>query len=207
MELRILLMLVKKNIFAIAFIALLTTIGGIGYSLRSATGYEVAVGLVTGYENTRTDSKNFYQFDGFYASQAAERFSQVIVGVLKGAATAKEIYDTAGIPIPSATIKSLGSAFKPQKNTERVVEVTFGATSEDAAQKLATALGKVMDTQAEIATKGSAEGSFRVMTSKPVVTKSQPLTVVWGAVGMLIGLLVGISFYLVQSYLKAEEGQ
>lgn len=203
MELRIFFKLIKRYWLGIFLITLSTTIGAVGFSLKKPVGYDVAVGVVTGYENNQKENNAFYQFDGFYASQAAERFSQVILGVLKSASTTKEIYDTAGIPLEDVSIKALSQVFKPQKRTERVIEVNYSAPNPEEAEKLGKALATVMNIQAEIETKGSKEGSFKVLTSPPVILKASPNTFIWAFLGMAGGLFLALSIVLAVAYFRA----
>jgi len=203
MELRIFLSLIKQYWLGIVLVTLCTTLGAVGFSLKKPVAYDVAVGIVTGYENNQKENNAFYQFDGFYASQAAERFSQVILGVLKSASTTKEIYDTAGIPLEDVSIKALSQVFKPQKRTERVIEVDYSASSPEEAGKLGKALATVMNIQAEIETKGSKEGSFKVLTSAPVILKASPNTLIWALLGVAGGLFLALFTILGIAYFRA----
>lgn len=207
MELRLLINLLKKNVVAILLVCLATTVGAAGYTLRRPISYDIAVALVTNYEgkNVSENAAPYYRFDGFYAFQAAERFSQVVVGVLKSANAASEIYQRAGIPLEATSISALSKMFKPQKTTERVVEVTFSATSKEEGGKLAKALAEFMNVQAQIASKASKEGSFSVAVSEPVVLKTTSHLLIWTLIGLLGGFGLSVSFVVLIYYFKEDE--
>lgn len=206
MELRFLIHLIKKNFILIIFICLATTLGAVSYTIRKPLSYDVAVALVTNYESKAPlgANQNYYRFDGFYAFQAAERFSQVIVGVLKSANAAKEIYQLAGVPLDAVSISELSKRFKPDKRTERVVEVTYSANTKEEAKKLGEAMQHFMNTQAQIASKSSEEGSFSVATSDPVILRARSRLLIWGSVGFLGGLLLSIMVAGLIYYFKED---
>lgn len=215
MELRLLITLLKKNTLLIVLVTLASTVGALGYSLRSTGGYDVSVSLTTNYEtkdanieieeereNQDAPDSPYYEFDGYYAFQAAERFSQVVVGVLKGASASQEIYNLAQVPIKQKSISALSKTFKPEKQTERVVEVLFSAQDEAQAGKLATALGIFMQGQAAEASKAVDEGTFTVITSTPVIMPSRSQWAIFAALGLLGGLFLSVSIALLMYYFK-----
>ncbi|MEI6222723.1 MAG: hypothetical protein WCP97_08215 [bacterium] len=203
MEFRTLLQLLKKNFLFIILLTVATTAGSALYVLRKPPSVDVSVSLVTNYESKSDNSTApYYRFDGYYPFLAAERYSQVVVGVLKSASAAQDIFTAANVPLKTKNVSDLSKIFKPQKRTERVVEVLFSSDSKENGEKLAKGLEIFMKAQSEIASKASGEGSFVVTTSAPVIFPSPTSLIIWIAIGLLSGVVISITLILILHAIK-----
>lgn len=88
---------------------------------------------------------NEYEFDGFYAIQATERFADTLAGWLSSPDLVAEVYRRAELPSPASSIRRLANVFTTRRLSGQVVEVRFQASTEEQARTILTAVKNVIE--------------------------------------------------------------
>ncbi len=143
-----------------------------------------------------------YQFDGYYALQAADLFSQTIVSWLQTPSVLVEIYDSAGITTPVHSIRSLTSRFKTKKYSSQNIVVTFSAPSQEEAKRLATAITDVITARAKDVNRTTDDQSiFELTGSPPVIVKADPSPLLIGSISLVVGIVLALFLVPLVEYL------
>lgn len=85
------------------------------------------------------------------------------------------------------------------------VEVKFKASGKDEAEKLSSAIVKVINNKTiKIQESSNQEISFRVESGNPVIMETRPDIAVNSIIGLLSGFLLGIFFIFTKEYFRKE---
>lgn len=145
-----------------------------------------------------------YQFDGYYALQAADLFSQTVVSWLQTPSVLVEISERAGSATPVTSIRSLTSRFKTKKYSSQNIVVTFAASSEDEAKRLASAVTDVITTRAQDVNRTTDnQALFGLVASQPVIVRAEPSPYLIGVVSLLVGIVLALFLVPFVEYLFA----
>ncbi len=137
-----------------------------------------------------------YQYDGYYAIQASDLFSQTVLSWFLTPSVLLEIYERAGIDPQVSSIEELTSRFKAKKYSAQNIVVRFSERDQATAEKISTALTDVIEGRASAANKASDGTSlFEVDGVAPVIIKDRPVrwlsAVIGGVASMILALVIG----------------
>jgi capsular polysaccharide biosynthesis protein len=167
--------------------------------VQYVTSMSFAVNRVSKQQTTE------YQYDGYYAIQAADLFSQTLVSWLQTPSVLVEIYSKAGIQTNDSSFRSLTSRFKTKKYSSQNVVVTYSASSEEQATKLGSALSDVVQQKTESAnTTPDSQSLFQIAASKPVIIRSTPDPILIGAASFVVGVALALFLVPFAAYVAAS---
>ncbi|MBI4426638.1 MAG: hypothetical protein HY567_03595 [Candidatus Kerfeldbacteria bacterium] len=147
-----------------------------------------------------------YQYDGFYALQAADLFAQTVVSWLQTPSVLVEIYDRAGISSNAAPLRTLTSRFKTKKYSAQNIVVTYSTPTEEEGQRIAKALTDVLSARTAAVNRTAAgEALFEVPAAKPVVVKATPDPWLVGVLAVVIGVTLSIFLIPLVDYLARAQ--
>lgn len=116
-----------------------------------------------------------YQFDGYYALQAADLFAQTVVSWFSTPAILQEIYQQANLDPEIQSVDSLPSRFHVKKYSAQNIVVRFNERTPARARQVAQAMSEVMARQTEQLNKTADNKSiFALVAAKPVVADTKP---------------------------------
>ena len=117
----------------------------LGYVVASALPTKWSVSTAyTINQRPRQASDKAYSYDGYYALEAAQLFTDTLIGWFATPSVAVEIYHEAGIPLTDADAAKAAANFRPKRFSSQIVTVRFSADTQADAQKLADAAAKVI---------------------------------------------------------------
>ncbi|MBI5404748.1 MAG: hypothetical protein HY976_00825 [Candidatus Kerfeldbacteria bacterium] len=187
-------------------ILILTVAGAYGWQMLQPVRYSTSMSL--GVNRVNADQTPDYQFDGYYALQAADLFSQTLVSWMQTPSILVEIYDQAGLPTDVDSIRGLTSRFKTKKVAAQNVVVTYSSPTQAEAEKLATAITAVT-TRLTATVNRSADNKafFELVAAKPVIVKAKMDPVITGVAAGMVGLVLALFLVPFVAYVSAASRQ
>lgn len=115
-----------------------------------------------------------YQYDGYYALQAADLFAQTVVSWFRTPAVLQEMYQRANLDPEIQSVDSLPTRFRVKKYSAQNIVVRFSESTNDRAKRLSVAMGEVLTARAEELNQTADNKSlFAIAASKPVIAPDQ----------------------------------
>jgi capsular polysaccharide biosynthesis protein len=143
-----------------------------------------------------------YQFDGFYALQAADLFAKTVVSWMQTPSVLVEIYDRAGIDSSVTSLRSLTSRFKTKQYSAQNIVVTYAVPTEEEGRRIAAALTEVIGARtAAVNRTASGEALFEVPAARPVIVKAAPDPILVGLVALVVGVILAMFVVPLADYL------
>jgi len=201
MELKEYCKILKENAKLFVFAVVLIVVGSFIYFALKPISYGVSLALNitrSGVQQT-TD----YRYDDFYRLQADEKFSETVVQWLKNPRTAMDIYAKAGIDSDKMSLRQLAKIFVVEKLSAQIVSVSFSATSENSAKKIAEAVSEVVAINTESMNKNQNEDTwFAVVAQNPVIVRDEISPFIIFLASLAVGIFVGFWLVMLKHYLK-----
>ena len=201
MELKEYFKILKENAKLYVFAVVLIVVGSFIYFALKPISYGVSLALNitrSGVQQT-TD----YRYDDFYRLQADEKFSETVVQWLKNPRTAMDIYAKAGIDSDKMSLRQLAKIFVAEKLSAQIVSVSFSATSENSAKKIAEAVSEVVAINTESMNKNQNEDTwFAVVAQNPVIVRDKISPFIIFLASLAVGIFVGFWLVMLKHYLK-----
>lgn len=174
----------------ITAIACLGLIVGLGVQWLTPLTYDAAVNLMV--ERVNQESTADYQYDGYYAQQAADDLAQTVVSWLGTPSVLVEIYSAAGLDASFRSLDEASRRFQAKKYSNQNVGIRINERSSDTAEKLAVAAadtikGRVSETNKT----AGGQPMFKVVTGAVVVVARQSDWLTLGGLGLIAGGLAG----------------
>lgn len=169
--------------------------------LGALTGGLVAVFTPVKYESSLSFTVNqinkqattAYQYDGYYAIQASDLFSETIVSWFQTPSFLLEVYNRANLDPQIDSIDSFTARFKMKKYSAQNLVLEFTAPDQDQAEKLSQAIiTHVEERSGALNQNADLKALFEVKGSAPVIVKKE-MTLAMGALyGLVAGIAAGI---------------
>lgn len=140
-----------------------------------------------------------YQYDGYYALQAADLFAQTVVSWFQTPPVLQQMYQTANLDPQIASLNDLPSRFKVKKYSAQNIEVRYQETTQERAQTLSVAIAKDLTTRSA-GLNQSADGHsiFTIVSAGSTVSQARPPLML-----LLIGVgIVSFGFALLAAALR-----
>lgn len=168
----------------------------------------IAVFFANSHADTYTTSISFtvnrinkqptaeYQFDGYYALQASDLFSDTVVSWFLTPSVIVEMYEKAGLDPKLTSLSSLTSRFKIKKYSSQNIVVKFVSDSTNDGSKLAAAvIATVESKSAELNQSADRKALFEVIGAKPVTVEDSKQVILVGFVGLIIGVFLNLAIF------------
>jgi len=148
-----------------------------------------------------TQATDNYKYDGYYAVQASDIFSDNISQWLASASVASEIYSRANMKADFTDFKQFSKIFKATKLSSQYVDVRYSAKDEQSAKVIARAIVDVLQEKTDSLSKSSNEEiSFNIIYNDPLVVRSEN-SIWWNNLLAAIGgLFLGILLAFGKNY-------
>lgn len=144
-----------------------------------------------------------YKYDGYYAVQASDIFSDNISQWLSSASVVSEIYIRAKAENEMKSLKSFSKVFKADKLSSQYVRVRYSSKDRETAKNLARAMINVLQEKADLLSGASAEQiGFKVIYSDPLSVENKSDFLLNGVLAVIGGLFLGIFMALGKNYLE-----
>jgi len=148
---------------------------------------------------------NNYEYDGYYALQAADLFSGTLVSWFKSPDFVARIFSKAGVPLMTKSIRNLEKVFSVRKVSGQFITVRFSVKNEKQATDLGEAISDNLKERVEqINTSGNHALVFSVLVGKPLVVLEQRDGFVDALIAGLVVLVFGFNAVIIIDAFKGE---
>jgi hypothetical protein len=146
-----------------------------------------------------------YQYDGYYALQAADLFAQTVVSWFATPSVLREVYSNANLDPEITTVNSLPSRFRVKKYSAQNIVVRFSERDETRAKGLATSIRRVMEEKASRLNQ-TADGKalFEIVGTEPVIAPAKPSVWLWAGVALILSAGLALFIAALRYYLRAS---
>ncbi|MFH0952047.1 MAG: hypothetical protein V1838_02540 [Patescibacteria group bacterium] len=201
MELRAYITIIRKSLIWLIIVTLLTGAVGFIMAFASATKYDTSLAFSINRINKQETAD--YQFDGYYAIQASDLFTQTVTSWLATPSVLLEIYQTAAIDPQIRSLSSFSSRFTTKKYSSQNIGINFKERDEITAEKISAAIITVLQEKtATINQTADAKSLFAIVGSPPVIVMTKPVIWQWTVVGLVAGFLLALIFIYIVYYLR-----
>lgn len=186
------------------FLMIVTLVAGLAallFAVRQPVKYETSISFAANRINQ--GPTNTYEYDGYYAIQAADLFSQTVVSWFSTPSVLKEVYERAGVETQQRTLNDLTGRFSTKKYAAQNIVVTFGEASEARAKEIAQAVIETMQARAAALNQASDKKAlFELVGTKPLIVPTKQNVLLTTLAGLLAGFLVALSVVSLVAYLR-----
>ena len=187
--------LFKKYKWLIIIITVVAVCGAAVFSFVKPAYYDTSLSFSINRVNHQNTGE--YEYDGYYAIQASDLFSQTVMSWLLTPSVLLEIYESAEIDPQISSLEEISSRFKTRKYSPQNIVVRYKERDYATAEKIATAITATVEDKAKQSNKTSDdEALFEVIGTKPVIVERTPL--LW--LNLLIGFIGGLVFASLLAY-------
>jgi hypothetical protein len=172
-------------------VILIPAVLAVAFAVTRPTSYSTSISFTVNRIN-KQDVKE-YQYDGYYALQASDLFSETVVSWFLTPSVIVEMYDAASVPANVRDLSSLTARFKIKKYSSQNLGVTFTSSTESDAAKLAAAVVKTVEYKAsQLNQSADRKALFEVVGSKPVTVERSRQVFLAGTVGFVLGAFLAV---------------
>jgi capsular polysaccharide biosynthesis protein len=176
-------------------------LAALGFSFLKPVTYDTSISFSINRINRQETAE--YQYDGYYAIQASDLFSQTVMSWFMTPSVLLEIYDQAQIDPQIQSLTDLTSRFKTKKYSPQNIVVKYSERDQETATKIAAAIVTVIEKKSTDANQTSDQKAlFDVQGAKPVIVQNKPILWLNTAIGIIAGLLVGFSLAYLLAFLR-----
>jgi len=169
------------------------------YNYQSSSAIEIIR-----YQTQRQADVPYFQYNNYYANQAAAAVSDNIISWLSSASTVAEIYQRAGYPLPTASIRALSKTFTVQKKitTSAVIDISYSSKDREKAIKLIKTASELVKERVEQQNSSDTSSILSVRVNEPVsIAEPKPIGLNTGIAGFA-GLLVALGIVSIREALR-----
>lgn len=174
----------------------------VGALLQYFQKESVASNLTLNITRLGKDTTSDYQYHDFYRLQADERFADTVVRWLGSPRMIADIYeDVRLIASDDNNQSSLPHAFKAERLSSQMIQVTYSADNAMASQKIAQSLIFRVNARATALNKDQQETTwFVVVGGDPVVSDGRVGIALMLAIALALGIFLGFWAVLFRHY-------
>lgn len=144
-----------------------------------------------------------YQYDGYYAIQATDLFTQTLLSWFLTPSVLLEFYTKAHLDPHIDSLGSLIGRFHARKYSAQNLVVQFTEVDRPSAEKLASAISAVVKDQGSSLDTNNAESStFGIVPARPVIVQTRPNVLLDGLAAFFGSLLLASVVLGTFRYLK-----
>lgn len=202
MELQDYLKLFRKN--APLLILLSVALGGLSFLVSKNLPTTHTASLTVYVKRQATGaSTDYYTFDGYYSQQAAEKFTETVVGFLKSKDILLASAKLADLPTDQESLEQLESSIKIKQVAPQLVNLEVTKEEAEAARTFCTAVAQATTERINLLNQtGDKSISVDLLNTEPLVERNEPKMLLNGLVGSLIGLLFALLYIFIKEYLS-----
>lgn len=203
MELREFLFLLRKNLPTIVLIALITGALALAMALRLQPTYHATLSVYVQKVPEQPTGGDF-TFDGFYAQQAAESYTDTVIGLFESHAIYVRALQITGEEPDFSAVKRMERQTNIQKVAPRLINLEIRSYEEDEARTLAKSLFMAVSGRLdELTSTDNADLNMRIsaVSEDPLMSLSQPRVALYTIIGVLAGAFAATTLFLLKEYL------
>lgn len=189
--------------YRIIFIVFVIIVTGASYWLSVAQQPKYVTSLSIAVNRIHRQETAQYQYDGYYAIQASDLFSQTILSWFLTPSVLLEVYERANVDPQISSLSALVGRFRARKLSPQNLVVQFTDPNKADAQKIADSIAAVMKKRGSaINQNDQGEPIFEALPALPVIVESKPNVVVNTLAGFAASVIAGIVLLAFVRYLR-----
>jgi hypothetical protein len=146
-----------------------------------------------------------YEYDGYYALQAADLFTSTLVSWFRSPDFVARIYAKANVPLVVGSMRKMEKIFLVKKVSGQFVTVSYSASNEKQAIDLGSAISDSLKERVEqMNNQGSSSLRFSVLVGKPLVVLEQRNKFIDALIVGIIVLVFGLNIVIIADALKIK---
>ncbi|MCX6783923.1 MAG: hypothetical protein NT141_02545 [candidate division WWE3 bacterium] len=148
-------------------------------------------------------SPNFFTYEGYYAEQTAQQYTDSVVAILKSLPLKEAALKSIGAAATSIDVKRFNNNTLIQKSGPQIISVTVTAKTSEAASEEWQAVTKLATSQvSEINQSGDSKISVKILEKTPLLETVKISPILLGT-GVFLGLLfAGLTLLSLRFYLS-----
>jgi len=149
-------------------------------------------------------SPDYYAFDGYYSQQAAEKFTETVVGFLRSKDILLASAKLANLPTDQEGLALLEGSIKIKQVAPQLVWLQVEQGSGEAAKNFGTALAQATTERINLLNQtGDKAISVDLLNPEPLVEKNEPKVILNTLVGLLSGTLLALLLIFFKEYFES----
>ena len=198
------LQIVNKYKFFIIIIVIIALICSYLFAVLKPVEYDSSISFSINRINKQETEE--YQYDGYYAIQASDLFSQTVMSWFMTPSVLLEIYDDAGVDPQITSIERFTSRFKTKKYSPQNIVVRFKERDRTTAEKISNSIIKIVEEKSAVANQTSDQKAlFEVLGAKPVIVEKKVSLWLSLVLGFIAGLVISMILIYIFAYFKEEK--
>jgi capsular polysaccharide biosynthesis protein len=203
MELRDYITIIRRGLLLLVVLATIFGLLAFFVSQKLPTTYTASLTLYVKRQATEA-SADYYTFDGYYSQQAAEKFTETVVGFLKSKDILLASAKLAELPTDQQALEQLESSIKIKQVAPQLVTVRVEEVDGMEAKNFCTALAQATTERIALLNQtGDKAISVDLLNPEPLVEKNEPKVVLNSLVGILVGGLLALLLTFLKEYLES----
>ncbi|XOU94740.1 MAG: hypothetical protein ACNFW9_01605 [Candidatus Kerfeldbacteria bacterium] len=196
----------KKYRWLIIIITVVAVAGGTIFTIMKPVYYDTSISFSINRLNHQTTGE--YQYDGYYAIQASDLFSQTVMSWMLTPSVLLEIYSQAEIDPQITSLEEISSRFKAKKYSPQNIVISYKERDYDTAEKISSAIITIVEAKAKTSnTTTDDEALFDVKGTIPVIVERAPILWLNILISLISGLVISsLAAYIIE-YLRKDNIQ
>ena len=193
--------LLRKNLPLLIVLPILVGVAALLFSYYAPTYYKSSISFAVNRINKQETVD--YQYDGYYAIQASDLFSQTVVSWFFTPSVLLEIYEQAEVEPNIDSLERFTNRFKAKKYSSQNIVVSFKERDQDTAEKISQSIIQtVQDRGAKLNQTSDQKALFEVVGSTPVIDDQKPNVILNTVIGIIVGFFAGLGLVYLIRYFK-----
>ncbi len=194
--------LVRRNLAILIVFPVIFAAASFLFSYYQPKQFKTSISFAVNRINKQTTAD--YQYDGYYAIQASDLFSQTVVSWFFTPSVLLEIYEDAGVEPNITSLERFTNRFKAKKYSSQNIVVAYKERDHETAEKLAASIiNTVQERGSELNQSAEQEALFEIVGSTPVIDEQEPNLILNSLIGLIFGFCAGLGLVYLVRYFKA----
>ncbi len=190
----------KKFIISITLIVMIA-----GFLLAILTPVKYRANISLQVFNTNRQDTAEYQYDNFYAIQAAEQLTKTVKAWLANPQIIAQAYQSAGLEYDNNQLPKLIKSISAKQLSPHDLNVSFKSQSENDGKALANSIINEISNQLKQSEKTSKnQPAFELLASNPYVFSEKYNPYLISLIGLFAGLLLAIGLASLREFFKEK---
>lgn len=176
------------------------------YAISATRKPKFAASLSITVDRASAQTTVEYQYDGYYAIQAADLFSQTLLSWFLTPSTLLSFYDEAGLDSHITSLNEIVSRFRARKFSAQNLVVQFADADRNTAERLGNAINTVVERNGEqLNVTASGDPLFDIRTQTPVIVETRTNAPLNALLAFVVSIFLGLVVMTALRSLRAEQ--
>jgi len=199
MELKKLIILIKKNFILLIIIPATIMLSALIYNNTGKTDYKAMLPITI--SQTATEQTEDYKYDNYYTFRSIDLFTESIEKWFRNPNIVRRTFEKADLE-PRRELKDNTKLFKARKLSSNYLEIEYVTDSRENGQKIAKNLIEVLNEEID-KQKKDKETWYKVNASSPYIQINKISNIIISVISLVCGFIITITYILIKHYLKS----